>query len=83
MIFEKTVSGVLPPGFDAINQPTLMCEVLVDDQAHLGVSVLTGENVEVSFRFHLSRQTEGMCVGCWMTDRVMVEKVRHLPGIKT
>ena len=56
---------------------------VVDDQAHLQVSVLTQNDYAVAFRFYLSRQTHPECDGCWMTDSVTVESARKVPGVKT
>ena len=56
---------------------------VVEDHAQLRVSVLTREYLAVSFRFYLSRQADGECRGCWMTDAVMVEDMRMLPGVES
>ncbi len=56
---------------------------VVEDQAHLQVSVLTQDYVAVAFRFYLSRQRHAECDGCWMTDSVTVEGARRMPGVNT
>ena len=38
--------------------------------AAIDVIVLTRDNVVLGYRFTLSRQLGGSCVGCWMTDSV-------------
>ena len=45
--------------------------VVVDgDNAAIDVIVLTKDNAFLGYRFTLSRQLDGGCVGCWMTDSV-------------
>ena len=35
---------------------------------------LTGARARISYWFHLSRQSEAPCAGCWMTDAVSIER---------
>lgn len=45
--------------------------VVIDgDNAAIDVIVLTKDNAFLGYRFTLSRQLGGSCVGCWMTDSV-------------
>ena len=48
---------------------------LRDNQARQRVT-LTGAHARVSYWFHLSRQSEAPWADCWMTDAVVVERVR-------
>ncbi len=34
---------------------------------------LIGSGLIVAYEFYLSRQTEGACIGCWMTDAVVAK----------
>ncbi len=35
---------------------------------------LIGSGLVVAYEFYLSRQTEGVCIGCWMTDAVIAKR---------
>ena len=41
------------------------------DRAVIDVILFTAAGNFVGYRFHLSKQTSGDCVGCWMTDAVL------------
>lgn len=36
--------------------------------------ILIGSGLVVAYEFYLSRQTEGVCIGCWMTDAVIAKR---------
>ena len=36
---------------------------------------LTGARARISYWFHLSRQSQAPCAGCWMTDAVYIERI--------
>ncbi|MGI9335862.1 MAG: DUF4864 domain-containing protein [Gammaproteobacteria bacterium] len=52
---------------------------VVDDRARQRVT-LVGANGAFGFDFFLSRQREGDCQGCWMTDAVTVVAVSARPA---
>ncbi len=39
---------------------------------------LIGSGLVVAYEFYLSRQTEGGCIGCWMTDAVIAKRLSGL-----
>jgi hypothetical protein len=47
---------------------------IVDDVARQRVTLSTS-TLSVTYAFYLSRQTEGECRGCWMTDAVTIERI--------
>ena len=46
---------------------------IVEDYARQRVTLI-GSGVVVVYEFYLSRQTEGACVGCWLTDAVIAKR---------
>ena len=46
---------------------------IVEDYARQRVTLI-GSGVVVAYEFYLSRQTEGACVGCWLTDAVIARR---------
>jgi len=44
-----------------------------DDYARQRVTLI-GSGLVVAYEFYLSRQTEGVCIGCWMTDAVIAKR---------
>jgi hypothetical protein len=44
-----------------------------EDHARQRVTLI-GSGLVVAYEFYLSRQTEGACIGCWMTDAVIVKR---------
>jgi hypothetical protein len=46
---------------------------IVDDTARQRVTLI-GSGLVVAYEFYLSRQTEGACVGCWLTDAVIAKR---------
>lgn len=52
---------------------------VAEDRARQRVT-LVGDRGAVGFEFYLSRQREGDCVGCWMTDAVTVVPVSARPA---
>lgn len=51
---------------------------ITGDVARQRVTLIDATGNEIVYVFFLSKQTEGPCVGCWMTDAVIVESVK--PG---
>lgn len=52
--------------------------VITGEVARHRVTVIDATGNEIVYVFFLSKQTEGPCAGCWMTDAVIVESVK--PG---
>lgn len=50
---------------------------VVEDQARQRVT-LVGAGLVVDYEFYLSRQSEGGCTGCWMTDAVIARRASGL-----
>ena len=46
---------------------------VVEDYARQRVTLI-GSGAVVTYEFYLSRQTEGACVGCWLTDAVIAKR---------
>jgi len=46
---------------------------IAEDFARQRVTLI-GSGVVVAFEFYLTRQTEGACIGCWMTDAVIAKR---------
>ncbi len=46
---------------------------VVDDYARQRVTLI-GSGAVVVYEFYLSRQTQGACVGCWLTDAVVAKR---------
>lgn len=46
---------------------------VVDDYARQRVTLI-GSGAVVVYEFYLSRQTQGACVGCWLTDAVIAKR---------
>jgi hypothetical protein len=46
---------------------------VVDDFARQRVTLI-GSGAVVVYEFYLSRQTQGACVGCWLTDAVVAKR---------
>ena len=46
---------------------------VVEDRARQRVTLI-GSGLVIDYEFYLSRQTEGTCVGCWMTDAVLARR---------
>jgi hypothetical protein len=46
---------------------------VVEDQARQRVTLL-GSGLAIDYEFYLSRQTQGACRGCWMTDAVVPKR---------
>ena len=44
-----------------------------EDHARQRVTLI-GSGLVVAYEFYLSRQTEGVCIGCWMTDAVIAKR---------
>jgi len=44
-----------------------------DDRARQRVTLI-GSGLVVAYEFYLSRQTEGPCTGCWLTDAVIAKR---------
>ena len=44
-----------------------------EDHARQRVTLI-GSGLVVAYEFYLSRQTEGGCIGCWMTDAVIAKR---------
>lgn len=44
-----------------------------EDYARQRVTLI-GSGLVVAYEFYLSRQTEGGCIGCWMTDAVVAKR---------
>ena len=83
---NKVNTGPLPRFIDMIkNGPyALMLNFLtaiydpveiVDDVARQRVT-LFGSHTAIAYVFYLSRQSEGPCIDCWMTDAVTIEPLR-------
>ena len=83
---NKVNTGPLPHFIDMIkNGPyALMLNFLtaiydpveiVDDVARQRVT-LFGSHTAIAYVFYLSRQSEGPCIDCWMTDAVTIEPLR-------
>ena len=45
---------------------------IVENYARQRVTLI-GSGLVVTYEFYLSRQTEGACIGCWMTDAVIAK----------
>ena len=50
---------------------------LVEDVARQRVTLI-GAGLVVDYEFYLSRQGEGVCTGCWMTDAVVARRASGL-----
>ena len=46
---------------------------IADDHARQRVTLI-GSGLVVAYEFYLSRQTEGPCTGCWLTDAVIAKR---------
>ena len=46
---------------------------IVENYARQQVTLI-GSGIVVAYEFYLSRQTEGGCIGCWMTDAVIAKR---------
>ena len=46
---------------------------IVEDTARQRVTLI-GSGLVVAYEFYLSRQTEGACIGCWLTDAVIAKR---------
>ena len=46
---------------------------VIDGYARQRVTLI-GSGMVVAYEFYLSRQTEGPCVGCWLTDAVIAKR---------
>ena len=46
---------------------------VIEDRARQRVTLI-GAGLVIDYEFYLSRQTEGACVGCWMTDAVIAKR---------
>lgn len=46
---------------------------VVEDRARQRVTLI-GSGLVVAYEFYLSRQTQGACTGCWMTDAVIAKR---------
>jgi hypothetical protein len=46
---------------------------VVEDQARQRVTLI-GSGLAIDYEFYLSRQTQGACRGCWMTDAVVPKR---------
>ena len=46
---------------------------VIEDRARQRVTLI-GSGLVIDYEFYLSRQTEGACVGCWMTDAVLARR---------
>jgi hypothetical protein len=47
--------------------------IIEETRAVQRVTIIGEDYTTVSYIFHLSKQTEGSCRGCWMTDAVFIE----------
>ena len=52
--------------------------VEIRERRALQVVTLTGTTQSITYAFWLTRQSEGECEDCWMTDAVLVEKVDNV-----
>ena len=53
-----------------------------DDQAAQEVTLVQADGRRTTYLFALSRQAEGDCAGCWMTDGVLRRPVPATNGIR-
>ena len=70
--WEMRLTGPIPRPERTITHRSATFEnVVIDgDNAAIDVILLTKDNDFRGYRFVLSRQIVGSCVGCWMTDSV-------------
>jgi hypothetical protein len=48
------------------------------DQARQRVTLVGPEGLAIVYLFVLSKQAEGSCSGCWLTDAVLIERINRL-----
>ena len=81
---NKLTTGPLPRFISMIQQGPYRLMLVYDDVAYHPLEVvenrarqrvtLIGAGIVVDYEFYLSRQSEGACLGCWMTDAVIARR---------